>query len=78
MLAERFRQFLGHPPVAYLTEWRLQMGAQMLGSTSFSIAQIASEVGYNSEQAFNRAFKRKFGHPPARYRVEAKAVASAK
>jgi AraC-like DNA-binding protein len=78
VLAERFRQFLGHPPVAYLTEWRLQMGAQMLGSTSYSIAQIASEVGYNSEQAFNRAFKRKFGHPPARYRVEAKAVASAK
>jgi AraC-like DNA-binding protein len=72
VLAERFRQYLGEPPVSYLTRWRLQLGAQMLGSTSYSVAQIASEVGYDSEQAFNRAFKRQFGNPPARYRNEAK------
>jgi transcriptional regulator GlxA family with amidase domain len=48
----------------------------MLSSTSYSVAQIASEVGYDSEQAFNRAFKRKFGHPPARYRAKAKAATS--
>jgi AraC-like DNA-binding protein len=76
VLAERFRQYLGEPPVSYLTQWRLQMGAQMLSSTSYSVAQIASEVGYDSEQAFNRAFKRKFGNPPARYRNEAKAASS--
>jgi AraC-like DNA-binding protein len=72
VLAERFRQYLGEPPVAYLTRWRLQLGAQMLSSTSYSVAQIASKVGYDSEQAFNRAFKRNFGSPPARYRNETK------
>jgi len=70
VLAERFRQYLGEPPLAYLTRWRLQLGAQMLSSTSQSIAQIASKVGYDSEAAFNRAFKRTFGNPPARYRNE--------
>ena len=68
VLAERFRHFVGEPPMAYLTRWRLQIGAQLLGSTSYSVAQIAAEVGYESEQAFNRAFKRSFGEPPARYR----------
>ena len=68
VLAERFRWYLGEPPLAYLTRWRLQLGAQMLSSTSQSIAQIASKVGYDSEPAFNRAFKRSFGNPPARYR----------
>jgi len=70
VLAARFRRYLGEPPVAYLTRWRLQLGAQMLSSTSYSVAQIASKVGYDSEQAFNRAFKRNFGNPPARYRNE--------
>jgi AraC-like DNA-binding protein len=68
VLAERFREYLGEPPLAYLTRWRLQLGAQMLISTSQSVAQIASKVGYDSEPAFNRAFKRAFGDPPARYR----------
>ena len=72
VLAERFRQYLGEPPLAYLTRWRLQLGAQMLSSTSQSVAQIASKVGYDSEPAFNRAFKRSFGNPPARYRNEAR------
>lgn len=70
VLAERFRRYLGVPPVEYLTRWRLQLGAQMLRSSSFSVAQIAAKVGYDSEQSFNRAFKRNFGSPPARYRVE--------
>ena len=68
VLAARFRHYVGEPPMAYLTRWRLQLGAQLLGSTSYSVAQIAAEVGYDSEQAFNRAFKRDFGEPPARYR----------
>lgn len=74
VLAERFRHFLGVPPMAYLTRWRLQLGAQMLASTSRSVAQIAAEVGYESEPAFNRAFKREFGSPPARFRVKSKAA----
>jgi AraC-like DNA-binding protein len=72
VIAERFSRYLGQPPMAYLTQWRLQLGAQMLTSTSHSVAQIAAEVGYESEAAFNRAFKRDFGLPPARFRAQAK------
>ena len=72
VLAERFRHFLGVPPMTYLTSWRLQLGAQLLTSTSHSVAQIAGEVGYESEPAFNRAFKREFGSPPARFRLKSK------
>ncbi|PYV93948.1 MAG: AraC family transcriptional regulator [Acidobacteria bacterium] len=67
-----FRYFLNEPPMAYLTRWRLQLGAQMLSSTSHSVAQIAAEVGYESEAAFNRAFKREFGAPPARFRNQSR------
>jgi transcriptional regulator GlxA family with amidase domain len=45
VLAERFRHYMGEPPMAYLTRWRLQLGAQMLSSGSYSVAQIAAEVG---------------------------------
>ncbi|MDT8069688.1 MAG: AraC family transcriptional regulator [Terriglobia bacterium] len=72
VLAQRFRQYLGEPPLAYLTRWRLQLGMQMMASTNQSVAQIASTVGYESESAFNRAFKREFGDPPARYRSKAR------
>src|SRR5262249_14203377 len=68
VLAERFRHFLGEPPMAYLTNWRLQLGARALTSTNLSVAEIASHVGYESEASFNRAFKRRFHAPPARYR----------
>ncbi|HEY7098284.1 MAG TPA: AraC family transcriptional regulator [Terriglobales bacterium] len=70
VLAERFRYYLNEPPMAYLTRWRLQLAAQMLGATSYSVAQIAAEVGYESEAAFNRAFKREFTVPPARFRIQ--------
>lgn len=64
VLAERFRHFLGEPPMTYLTRWRLRLGARGLISTSHSVAQIAIEAGYESEAAFNRAFKREYGLPP--------------
>jgi AraC-like DNA-binding protein len=70
VLAERFRHFLGEPPIAYLTRWRLRLGARALETTSHSVAEIAAETGYESEAAFNRAFKREHGVPPARYRKE--------
>jgi len=63
VLAERFRYYLDETPMAYLTSWRLQLGAQLLSSTNYSVAQIAAEVGYESEAAFNRAFKRAFELP---------------
>jgi transcriptional regulator GlxA family with amidase domain len=74
VLAERFRHYLGEPPMSYLTRWRLQLGAQMLRSTSQSVAQIALEVGYESEPAFNRAFKREFSLPPARFRAKSRSA----
>ena len=76
VLAERFRHYLGEPPMSYLTKWRLRVGAQMLGSTNYSVAQVAAEVGYESEAAFNRAFKREFAEPPARYRNQSRAARS--
>src|SRR6202008_3363499 len=74
VLAERFRHYLNETPMAYLTRWRLQLGAQRLSSTSYSVAQIASEVGYESEAAFNRAFKREFEIPPARFRSQSRSA----
>ena len=70
VLAGRFRHYLGEPPIAYLSRWRMQLAAQALKSTSHSVAEIADEVGYESEAAFNRAFKREFNLPPARFRTE--------
>jgi AraC-like DNA-binding protein len=68
VLADRFRYYMGEPPIGYLTKWRLQLGAKMLAATRQSVAEIAAQVGYDSEAAFNRAFKRDFGSPPARFR----------
>jgi AraC-like DNA-binding protein len=60
--------------MAYLTRWRFQLGAQMLASNSYSVAQIASEVGYESEGAFNRAFKREFTVHPAGFRTKSRSA----
>lgn len=76
VLAERFRRYLSETPIAYLTRWRLQLGAQMLHSTSNGVAEIAAEVGYESEPSFNRAFKREFGLPPARFRSQSRSAHS--
>jgi AraC-like DNA-binding protein len=76
VLAERFRRYLSETPMAYLAHWRLQLGAQWLKTTSKSVAEIAFEVGYESEPSFNRAFKRQFGLPPARFRSQLRAERS--
>ena len=68
VLAERFHYFLGEPPITYLTRWRLQLAARLLSTTSRSVVDVATEVGYYSQAAFNRAFKRAYALPPARYR----------
>jgi AraC-like DNA-binding protein len=67
-LVERFTRYLSAPPIAYLTRWRLQLAARSLENTPRGVAEIAGEVGYESEAAFNRAFKREFGQPPGKYR----------
>jgi AraC-like DNA-binding protein len=68
VLTERFAKYLGQSPIAYLGDWRLELAAESLRSSSRSVSEIAGEVGYDSEAAFNRAFKRHFGSPPAQYR----------
>ena len=70
VLAERFRHYLSETPIGYLTRWRLQLAGQVLISTSKSVAEVAGDVGYESEPSFNRAFKREFGVPPARFRSQ--------
>ena len=74
-LVQRFTRYLAEPPMAYLMRWRLQLAARALGATSRGVAEIAFDVGYESEAAFNRAFKREFGLPPARFRRERRATA---
>jgi len=69
-LVERFSRYLSEPPMTYLTRWRLQLAAESLKKTSRGIAEIAIDIGYQSEAAFNRAFKREFGQPPGRYRSD--------
>ncbi len=72
VLAERFRHYLSDTPMGYLMRWRLQLAAQVLTTTSKSVAEVAGDVGYESEPSFNRAFKREFGVPPARFRSQSR------
>jgi AraC family transcriptional regulator, alkane utilization regulator len=67
-LAQRFTLLLGQPPMQYLARWRLQIAAQELRNGAQSLALVAERIGYDSEAAFNRAFKREFGMPPASWR----------
>jgi len=66
--ADRFTALIGMPPMRYLANWRLQLAAVRLRESAAATAQIASEVGYESDAAFNRAFKRAFGTTPAAWR----------
>jgi len=68
VLTQRFERFLGEPPLTYLARWRLQLAARKLETTQATVLKVAADVGYESEAAFNRAFKRQFGIPPAQYR----------
>jgi AraC-like DNA-binding protein len=67
-LAERFTRLIGEPPMRYLARWRIQVAAHQLRKSDTPLARIAEQVGYESEAAFNRAFKRAFGVPPATWR----------
>jgi AraC-like DNA-binding protein len=75
-LVERFTRYLAEAPMAYLTGWRLRLAAEALTSSPKGVAEIAAAVGYESEAAFNRAFKRVFGVPPARYRRQSRTASS--
>jgi AraC-like DNA-binding protein len=66
--AERFTSYVGHPPMQYLTNWRMQLATNYLRRGTESVASIANRVGYDSEAAFSRAFKKVVGAPPGEWR----------
>lgn len=67
-LHSRFLQFTGQAPIQYVTNWRIQLACGLLRHSGASVAAIALEVGYESEAAFSRAFRRALGVPPASWR----------
>jgi AraC-like DNA-binding protein len=66
--ADRFTAYIQAPPMQYLARWRLQLAARMLEDGALTVSQVAAAVGYQSEAAFNRAFKRLVGVPPGAWR----------
>ena len=68
MLAERFTDLVGMPPMHYLAKWRMQIASELLSGGNANIATIAAEIGYGSEAAFSRAFKKMVGVPPSAWR----------
>jgi len=68
--AERFAHFVGQPPIQYLTRWRMQLASHLLAEPGASkVAAVARAIGYESETAFGRAFKRYLGIAPAAWRL---------
>lgn len=67
-LAERFANFVGESPMQYLANWRMQVASELLLTTTANIATVAAQVGYESDEAFSRAFKRLVGDSPAAWR----------
>jgi AraC-like DNA-binding protein len=76
VLAERFTYFVGHPPMLYLTRWRMQLAAGRLAAGASPVGAVAAEVGYESEAAFCRAFKKVTGVTPASWRSRRRADGS--
>jgi AraC-like DNA-binding protein len=68
VLAERFADLVGMPPMQYLANWRMQIAARHLSNGNTTMATIAAEIGYGSEAAFSRAFKKTVGVPPSAWR----------
>jgi AraC-like DNA-binding protein len=68
-LDERFRQVLGQSPIRYLTGWRMHLAVELLATTELAVFTIARRVGYHSEEAFSRAFKRERGTSPSLWRA---------
>ena len=75
VLAERFTLMIGQPPMQYLARWRMQLASRLL-LEGRQVASVAGAVGYESEAAFSRAFKKLVGHPPAAWRRSGAAYGS--
>jgi AraC-like DNA-binding protein len=68
VLAERFQQMVGNSPMQYLTQWRMLLAANLLSRSNAPLSRIAEDVGYQTDTAFIRAFRREYGTPPAAWR----------
>ncbi|MEJ7686381.1 MAG: AraC family transcriptional regulator [Variovorax sp.] len=68
VLAERFQHLVGSSPMQYLTQWRMLLAANLLCRSNATLARIAEDVGYQTDTAFSRAFRREYGAPPAAWR----------
>jgi AraC-like DNA-binding protein len=68
IFAAKFSSLVGEPPLTYLTRWRLWQASRLLAEGNLSVGEVALRVGYESEPAFSKAFKRHFGQPPLAYR----------
>lgn len=68
VVAERFQQLVGSSPMQYLTQWRMLLAANLLARSNAPLARIAEDVGYQTDTAFSRAFRREYGTPPATWR----------
>jgi AraC-like DNA-binding protein len=68
VLAERFQHLVGSSPMQYLTQWRMVLAANLLCRSDAPLARIAEDVGYQTDAAFSRAFRREYGTPPAAWR----------
>ena len=68
VLAERFQQLVGSSPMQYLTQWRMLLATNLLCRSNAPLARIAEDIGYQTDTAFSRAFRREFGMPPATWR----------
>ena len=68
VLAERFVQLVGQTPMQYLAQWRMLLASNLLARSNAPLARIAEEVGYQTDTAFSRAFRREYGMPPAAWR----------
>ncbi len=75
VLAERFATLVGHPPMLYLTHWRMQLAGSLLSAGAAPVGAVAADVGYESEAAFCRAFKKVAGVTPAAWRSRRRAGA---
>src|SRR5215467_430120 len=75
VLAQRFTELVGESPMRYLARWRIQLAKQLLRDGT-NIAEVSGQIGYESEAAFNRAFKRTTGSPPASWRRKVTAVSA--
>ena len=76
VLDDRFRHVLGRSPIRYLTEWRMHLAEELLDTTELGVVPIARRVGYESEEAFSRAFKRAHGESPGRWRARERGTAA--